>query len=312
MSRVFLAGASGVVGEPLVAQLLEAGHDVTGMTRREEKAEAIRAAGADAVVCDVYEPDGLSAAVAAAKPEVVIHQLTALPWKLDPRQKGVFDANNRIRREGTRNLVAAAQAAGARRFVAQSIAFVYAPVGGWVKSEDDPLIEGAAGDIGDTVDAVSELERQVLEADGLDGLVLRYGWFYGPGSSYADDGYQAQEIRKRRFPIIGDGAGTFSFVHVEDAAAAAVVAAERGAPGVYNVCDDEPAAIREWLPVAAEALGAKKPFRVPAFLARLVAGKAIVGQAAGMRGATNAKAKAELGWQPAHPSWRDGFAQSLG
>ena len=184
-----------------------------------------------------------------------MHELTALPAKLDVREKGVYDANNRIRGEGTRNLVAAAQAAGARRMVAQSIAFVYAPVGGQVKLESDPVMEGAPGEFGGAMDATMDLERQVLEAQGLEGPVLRYGFFYGPGSSYAADGHQASEVRKRRFPIVGAGTGVFSFVHADDAASATVAACERGAPGVYNVCDDDPALLRDWLPVYARAWG---------------------------------------------------------
>ena len=164
----------------------------------------------------------------------------------------------------------------------------------------------------DAVGATMDLERQVLGADGLDGLVLRYGFFYGPGSSYAADGYQAQEVRRRRFPIVGGGKGTFSFIHVDDAAAATVAAVERGAPGIYNVTDDEPAPLSEWLPLYAQALDAPKPWRIPAFIVRLAAGKSVVGMATAMRGASNAKAKRELGWQPAHPTWREGFRNSLG
>ena len=224
--RVFVAGASGVIGRPLVRDLVGAGHDVVGMTRSEERAAEIRAAGAKAAICDALDAAALREAVAAARPEVVVHQLTALPAKLDPRDAGVYTENNRIRREGTANLVAAAGAAGARRIVAQSIAFIYAREGDWVKDEDAPILQ-EEGTFGEAVDAAVDLERQVLEAGGLEGLVLRYGFFYGPGSSYAKSGHQADEVRKRRFPIVGDGAGTFSFVHVEDAAAATTNAVER-------------------------------------------------------------------------------------
>jgi nucleoside-diphosphate-sugar epimerase len=309
--RVFVAGASGVIGRPLVPALLAGGHDVTGMTRRSERADAIRAAGADAVVCDVFDPEALNAAVAAARPEVVVHELTALPAELDPRRKGLYAANNRIRSEGTRNLVAAARAAGARRFVAQSIGFMYAPAGGPVKSETDPIMSGLRGEFGDSVEATLELERQTLDAEGIEGIVLRYAFFYGPGTSYAGDGYQAGEVRRRRFPIIGDGSGTFSFIHVDDAATATVAACGRGTPGIYNVADDEPAPLRDWLPVYAEAVGAKPPWRIPMWLARLVGGSA-AGLAAGMRGCSNARAKAELGWQPRWTSWRQGFREALG
>ncbi len=309
--RVFVAGASGAIGRPLLRQLVAAGHEVTGMTRREERAAEIRADGARCVVCDVFDRPALNEAVAAAKPEVVIHQLTSLPPELDPRKKGIYDANNRIRREGTSNLVGAAGAAGARRMVAQSIAFIYAPTGGWVKTEDASVIS-MPGEFGRAVEATMSLEQQVIGAAGIDGLVLRYGFFYGPGTSYAPDGHQASEVRRRRFPIIGNGAGTFSFVHVEDAASAAVAAAARGDSGIYNVADDEPAPTSAWLPVYARALGAKPPRRVPAWLARLVAGKEVVAFASTMRGASNERAKRELGWQPRYASWRQGFSEALG
>ena len=309
--KVFVAGASGAVGRPLIGQLVAAGHEVTGMTRREDRAAEIRATGAACVVCDVFDQPALDGALATAAPEVVIHQLTSLPQELDPRKKGIYDATNRIRREGTRNLIAAAGAAGARRLVAQSIAFIYAPTGGWVKTEEDPVIS-IPGEFGTAVDATMSLEEQVVGAEELDGLVLRYGFFYGPGTSYAPDGHQASEVRRRRFPIIGDCAGTFSFVHVADAASAAVAATERGASGIYNVADDEPAPTSDWLPAYAEALGAKPPRRVPAWLARLVAGKDVVAFASAMRGASNAKAKRELGWQTRYASWRQGFSEALG
>ena len=309
--RVFLAGASGVIGRPLIAALVGAGHEVTGMTRREERRAEIDAAGAAGVVCDVFDSEALTATVSAARPEVVVHELTALPAKLDVREKGVYDANNRIRTEGTRNLVAAAQAAGARRMVAQSIAFVYAPVGGPVKSEEDPVME-AEGEYGAAVAAAMELERRVTEAEGLEGLVLRYGFFYGPGSSYAANGHQAEEVRRRRFPIVGGGEGVFSFLHVDDAAAATLAACERGEPGIYNVCDDDPAPVREWLPLYAGAVGAKRPMRVPKLIARMVGGQSAVALATTLRGASNAKAKEALGWEPRWASWRQGFEQALG
>jgi nucleoside-diphosphate-sugar epimerase len=311
--RIFVAGASGVIGRPLVAQLLAAGHEVTGMTRSAERAAEVRAAGADAAVCDVFDAAALTAAVAAARPEVVVHELTALPADLDLRKKGVYDATNRIRTEGTRNLIAAASAGGATRFVAQSVGFIYAPQGGPVKYEDDPTMSGAiGGEFGPAVEAMLDLERQTVGAPGLEGLVLRYGFFYGPGTSYASDGFQAGEVRRRRFPIVGDGAGVFSFIHVDDAAAATVAACERGAPGIYNVSDDEPAPVREWLPIYAQAIGAKSPRQVPRWLARLIAGPAVTAFATTLRGCSNGRAKAELGWQPRWSSWRQGFREALG
>lgn len=309
--KVLVAGASGVIGRPVVRQLVAAGHEVSGTTRSRDRAKDVEADGGTPVVCDALDPEALRAAVVEAAPEVVVHELTALPRELDPRKKGIYDATSRLRREGTANLVAAAQAVGARRLVAQSVAFLYEPTGGWVKDENAPPMKGAPGEFGGALDATLDLERQVLGAEGLDGLVLRYGFFYGPGSSYASDGYQAAEVRRRRFPIVGRGTGTFSYVHVDDAAAATVIAVERGAPGVYNIVDDEPAPLREWLPVYAEALGAKRPMRVPAWLAGLVAGRATVSMATKLRGASNAKAKRELGWQPSHASWREGFKTSL-
>lgn len=308
--KVFVAGATGVIGQPLVRQLVAAGHEVTGMSRYEERAAAVRAAGAEAAVCDVFDAEALKAAVAAAAPEVVVHALTALPPAFNPR-KNYLAPTNRVRTEGTRNLIAAAQAAGARRLVAESVCFFYRPEGDWVKDEEAPLYEDAPGHFREAAAAILDLERQVTGAAGLEGLVLRCGWLYGPGTYFAADGSSAEEVRRRRYPLVGVGTGTFSFLHVEDCAAAFVAALQRGAPDAYNVADDEPAPAREWIPVYAEALGAKPPRRVPSWLARLAAGKAMAEAAVQMRGAVNAKAKQELGWQPAHPSWRQGLPESV-
>jgi nucleoside-diphosphate-sugar epimerase len=306
--KVFVAGASGAIGRPLVPQLLAAGHEVTGMTRREENAATIRVAGARAVVCDVFDTAALESAVGEAAPEVVIHELTALPPLLDPKAKDdPLAPTNRLRTEGTRNLVAAAKRAGARRLIAESVAFFYVPEGDWVKAEDAPAFGEAPGPFGTAAKALADLERQVTGAEGLDGLVLRYGWLYGPGTYYDRDGSQTEDFHKRRMPIVGKGTGTFSFIQVEDAAGATVAAVERGEPGIYNVVDDEPAPMSEWVPLFAEAVGAKKPRHVPVWLARLVAGSAVVGMATNQRGAANAKAKREFGWQPRYPSWKEGF-----
>jgi nucleoside-diphosphate-sugar epimerase len=306
--KVFVAGASGAMGRPMVRHLLAAGHEVTGMTRREERAAAIREAGASAVVCDVFDAPSLEAAVAEAAPEVVVHQLTALPPRLDYKAKDdPLAATNRVRSEGTRNLLAAAKVAGARRMVAESVAFLYAPEGDWIKDEEAPLFHGAPDPFGGAVEALADLERQVTEAEGIEGLVLRYGWLYGPGTYFDRDGSQTEEALKRRLPIVGKGTGTFSFLHVEDAAAATMAAVERGAPGVYNVVDDEPAPMREWVPVFCDAVGARKPFRVPVWLVRLIAGSGAANSATQLRGASNAKTKRELGWQPSYSSWRQGF-----
>lgn len=306
--KVFVAGASGAIGRPLVRQLLAAGHEVTGMTRREDRAEEIRAAGAVAVVCDALDATSLEIAVRGAAPEVVVHELTALPPRLDYRAKDdPLEPTNLLRREGTRNLVAAAKAAGARRLIAESVAFFYAPEGDWVKDEEAPLFLDAPPPFGNAAAALADLEQQVLGAEGLEGIVMRYGWLYGPGTYYARDGSLTEDALKRRAPIVGKGTGTFSFVHVDDAASATVAALDRGSPGAYNVVDDDPAPMREWAPAFAEVVGAKKPFRVPTWLARLAAGAGAASMATRLRGASNAKAKRELGWQPRYSSWREGF-----
>jgi nucleoside-diphosphate-sugar epimerase len=305
--RVFVAGAAGAIGRPLVPLLVEAGHEVTGTTRSPERADAISAAGATPAVVDALDADALRAAVEAARPEAVVQQLTSLPDRFNPRQKGFYDATNRLRREGTRNLLAAARAAGAERFVCQSVAIAYAggdPPG--VMDEDAPLALGAPPPFGEGVRVIDEMEREVVEAGGL---VLRYGWFYGPGTWYAEDGSVADDVRRRRFPIVGSGAGLFSFVHVDDAAAATAIALERGGAGIYNVVDDEPAALRDWLPVYAESIGAARPRRAPVWLARLVAGRAAT-ELNRQAGASNEKAKRELGWQPRWSSWREGFREA--
>jgi 2-alkyl-3-oxoalkanoate reductase len=308
--RVFVAGASGAIGRPLVPQLVAAGHEVTGTTRSEQSAGAIRAAAARAAVCDALDPEALRAAVEEAAPEVVVNQLTALPERFDPRNKEIYRATNRLRAESTRTLVDAARAAGARRLVWQSIAFAYAPgPRPEVKDEEAPLAFDAPQPFGEGVRTIDAMERAVIEADGLEGLVLRYGWFYGPGTYFGEDGSTARDVRKRRFPVIGKGAGLFSFIHVDDAASATVAAVERGAPGIYNIVDDEPAAMRDWLPAYAEAIGAKRPLRVPVWVARLAAGK-MVGLMSVQPGASNARAKRELGWEPRWRSWREGFREA--
>jgi nucleoside-diphosphate-sugar epimerase len=305
--RVFLGGASGAVGRPLVPLLVGAGHQVTGMTRSAERAEAIRSSGARSEVVDVFDRDALRRAVGEAAPEVVVHELTSLPERFRPRDERLYDATNRVRAEGTRNLLEAARDAGARRFVCQSVAFSYAPRPSRVHEEQDPLFLDAPAPFAGAVRVLAEMERSVLEADGLEGLVLRYGWFYGPGTYYGAGGATERDVRRRRFPVVGRGSGVFSFIHVDDAAAATVIAAERGAPGAYNIVDDEPAAMSEWLPVYAGAIGAKPPRRVPMWLARLLAGPFVAAMSTTLGGASNAKAKRELGWQPRWASWREGF-----
>jgi len=310
--KVFVAGASGAIGKPLVRQLVAAGHEVTGTTRREERAEGIRAASARAVVCDVFDADELEAAVVEAAPEVVVNQLTSLPQDYNPRSID-YGPTNRVREEGGANLMKAALAAGARRYVTQSIAFIYAPEGEWVLDEEARPFEDAPAPFDKGVRAVLAHERQVLDTEGIEGLVLRYGQFYGPGTYYTPgSGSMALRTSKRMLPIVGGGEGVTSFIHVEDAAGATVAALDRGAPGIYNVTDDEPALMREWLPVYAEAIGAKPPRRVPVWLARIATGKAGAMFGTQLRGASNAKAKRELDWQPSFPSWRQGFREALG
>ena len=311
--RVFLAGATGAIGIRLVPQLVEAGHQVTAITRSQEKLGRLYEFGAEPVLCDVFDAGQLGSVVSRAEPDAVINELTDLPQSLNPRKlKEYYAANDRVRREGTRNLLSAAVAAGARRFLVQGSAYWYAPTDGQVKSEEAPLYLDAPPPIGPAVETIKEVEGAVLTADGVEGVVLRYGFFYGPGTWYAKDGDVGRQVRKRRYPMVGRGEGTYSFIHIDDAAAATVAALERARPGVYNVVDDEPATAAEWIPLYAEALGAKRPPRVPAFLARVIAGDALVTWMLGLRGASNEKIKRELGWQPQYKSWRQGFFQRHG
>jgi 2-alkyl-3-oxoalkanoate reductase len=317
--KVFVAGATGVLGRVLVPQLVARGHEVVGMTKSASKQDLVRSLGAHPVVADALDPDAVAQAVASAEPEVIVHQLTALSGPMsmrDARHPERFSGaimTNRLRTEGTDHLLAAGRAVGARRFVAQSFgAFRWARTGGPVLSEADPLDPDPPGALRPVVKALLHLEQAVTGIEWGEGLALRYGGFYGPGTSIslAADAQMAAPIRKRRFPIVGDGGGVFSYVHVEDAAAATAIAVERGEPGVYYVVDDEPAPAREWLPALASALGAKPPRRVPRWLARLAAGEMATLMMTEVRGASNEKAKRELGWQLRYPSWRQGFATS--
>jgi 2-alkyl-3-oxoalkanoate reductase len=310
--RVFVAGATGAIGRPLVPQLIEAGHEVTGTTRSEERAAELRSKGAEAVVVDAHDSDAFREAVRGARPEVLVHQLTDLPQDFSPRYK--YGKTNELRSRVTRDLIAAGREAGARRVVAQSIAFLYVPAGDMVKDEEAPTLSSrvaGGGKFGEAADATLDMEQQVVGAEGMDGLVLRYGFFYGPGTWFANGTGLAKAYRRRMSPIVGSGEGVFSFIHVEDAAAATVAAVERGAPGIYNVSDDEPAPANDWMPVFAAAVGGGKPLRVPLWLGKLAAGENAV-QVETMRGASNAKAKRELGWEPRYASWRQGFSEGLG
>jgi 2-alkyl-3-oxoalkanoate reductase len=299
--RVFVAGAGGAIGSRLVPQLIDAGHEVIGTFRSPGSAERLRALGAEPVALDLLDANAVRKAVLASEPEAIVHQATALANLRDFKHfDRSFAQTNRLRTEGADALLAAAREAGVHRFVAQSYASArYARVGGPVKSEDDPLDATPVPAMRETVAALRYLDETVTEAGGI---ALRYGTFYGA----SNDGL-VEPVRKRQFPIVGNGGGVTSFIHLEDAAAATVLALERDGGGVYNIVDDEPAPGREWLPVLAEVLGAKPPRRVPGWLARLFAGEAVVMMGTESRGASNAKAKRELGWEPRYPSWRQGF-----
>jgi nucleoside-diphosphate-sugar epimerase len=319
--KIFLAGATGVLGRALVPQLVAQGHEVVGMTRSASKQDLVRSMGARPVVADALDRDAVAQAVTSAEPEVIVHELTALSGPMsmrDARHPERFEGaimTNRLRTQGTDHLLAAGRAVGARRFVAQSFgAFRFARAGGPVQSEDDPLDPDAPGAPQPGVEAIVYLEETVTTIAWGEGLALRYGGFYGPGTSISldPDAQMAAPVRKRRFPIIGDGGGVFSYVHIEDAAAATAAALDHGQPGIYNIVDDEPAPVREWLPVLASALGAKPPRHIPRWLGRLAAGETATAMMTEAKGASNEKAKRELSWQLRYPSWRQGFAQGLG
>ena len=302
--RVFVTGATGAIGTRLVPQLKERGHEVIGTTRSPEKAERLREAGPEPVVLDVLDRDAVREAVARAQPDAIVHEATALAGMTDLKHfDQSFAPTNRLRTEGADALLAAARAGGVRLFVSQSYAgWPYAREGGPVKTEEDPLDPTPVPAMHETFDAIRYLEQATVKAGGA---ALRYGGFYGS----PDDG-QLELVRKRRFPIVGDGGGVWSFVHLDDAAAATILALEQGASGIYNVVDDEPAPVREWLPALADAIDAKPPRHVPAWLARLLAGESGVVLMTESRGASNAKAKRELGWTLRYPSWREGFPAS--
>src|SRR5215213_3334561 len=313
--RIFVAGATGAIGRRLLPLLLTGGHQVTAMTRRPDRAAGLRAAGADPVVADALDREAVLAAVTAARPEVVVHELTDLAGMRDFRKfdEG-FAATNRLRTEGTDHLLAAAKAAGARRFVAQSFAgWPFKRVGGPVKDENDPLDDAPPKPVSQTLGAIRHLEDAVTRDSGIEGIALRYGGFYGPGTSLAVDppGELTELIRKRRFPVVGSGMGIWSMIHIEDAASATAAAMERGESGVYNVVDDDPVAVSVFVSEVANAVGAKPPRHLPRWVGRLLAGEAGVVMMTEIRGASNAKAKRELGWELRHPSWRQGFREGM-
>ncbi len=307
--RVFVAGATGAIGRQLVPRLVALGHEVHGMTRSASKQAMLHELGAVPVVADALDPEQVAEAVSLARPDVIVHELTSLTG-VERYTERAAAPTNRLRTEGTDHLLSAGRAVGVRRFVAQGVAGfgAYARSGGPVKSEDDPLDPEPVPEMRETLAAIRHLESAVLGAQWTEGIVLRYGTFYGPGTSLAPGEEQFEMIRKRRFPVVGDGGGVWSFIHIADAAEATVAAVEHGSRGVYNVVDDDPAPVAEWLPALAQTLGAKRPMRVPRFVARLLAGEAGVVMMTEIRGASNAKAKRDLAWNPAHPSWREGFA----
>jgi nucleoside-diphosphate-sugar epimerase len=316
--KIFLAGATGAIGRRLVPLLIAGGHEVVGATRTSARAEALRNAGAEPVIVDVLDRHVVTSAVVTARPHVVIHQVTALAgahrFKNFDRD---FSATNLLRTEGTANLLAAARAAGAKRFVAQSYTgWPNIREGGRVKTEDDPLDPNPPATMRQTLEAIRRLEAAVSSAPDMTGIVLRYGSFYGPGTSLGTDGGTEpgdiiRLVCQRKFPVVGGGRGVWSFTHINDAAAAARLAAERGPAGLYNIVDDEPAEVSVWLPELARAIGARPPFRVPAWLVRGVIGDALLEMMTTARGSSNAKAKRVLGWRPIYPSWRDGFRRGL-
>ncbi len=307
--RIFVAGATGAVGRGLVPLLVSNGHEVVGLTRTPEKAEAIRALGAQAAVADGLDADSIRRAVVSARPDIIVHEMTDLRGASDLRAfDRSFATSNRLRTEGVDHLLSAAREAGVKRLVAQSFCgWPYARTGGPVKSEEDPLDPDPPQEFRRTLDAIRYLEAAVVGADHLAGIVLRYGAFYGEGTGVFD-GSMVGELRRRRVPLIGDAAGWGSFLHVDDAARATAIAVERTCTGIYNIVDDDPAPVSTWLPALARMLNAKRPFRAPVWLARLMAGDHVVTLMTQARAGSNAKARNQLGWRPVVSSWREGFA----
>jgi len=311
--RIFLAGATGAIGQRLVPLLVDAGHEVVGSTRTPAKVDGLRLAGATPVVLDGRDGDAVRRAVHEAEPEVVVHQMTALSGNLDLRHFAEsFAETNRLRTESTDRLVEAAVEAGARRFIAQSFAgWPNEQSGGPVKTEEAPLNTNPPKQVRETLGAILHLESVTTGTPGIEGLALRYGGFYGPGNALGKGGMMLDAVVKRQMPIVGGGSGIWSFLHIDDAAQATALAVDRGAPGIYNIVDDEPAPVSEWLPYLADVLGARPPRRVPAWLARLIVGEAAVSMMTKIRGSSNAKAKRELDWNLEYPTWRVGFRDGL-
>jgi nucleoside-diphosphate-sugar epimerase len=312
--RVFVAGSTGAVGRSLVPHLLEKGYEIVALIRSPQKAKEIEAIGAKVVIADALDEQSLSAAIIQAEPEVIIHQLTGLAGVVNlKRFDEEFALTNRFRTEVTDTMLAAARQVGTRRFIAQSFCgWPFAREGGPVKTEEDPLDPNPPASFPRTLAAIQYLEDTMRRTVDLQALALRYGIFYGPGTGIAKDGSIVELVRKRRMPIVGDGAGIWSFIHIQDVARATVAAISHGDPGIYNVVDDEPAPVSTWLPALADAVGAKPPYKVPVWLGKLAIGEGGVSIMTKIRGGSNAKAKRELGWQPIYPSWRPGFVEGLG
>ena len=304
MMKVFVAGATGAIGKQLVPRLVAAGHEVVGMTHRDSGRAQVEELGATAVVADALDPDQVAEAVGRADPDVILHQLTAI-GAIDYRQfDRDFALTNRLRSEGTDHLLAAGRAVGVQRFVAQSQCSFYGREGGSLRTEEDPLDPSPPPEMRESLAAMKHLDEAVLGARWTEGIVLRYGFFYGPGTSRTPGSAMYRMVCEQQFPLVGDGGGVWSFVHIGDAAEATVAAIEHGSRGVYNIVDDDPAPVAEWLPALARMLGAEQPPRVP----RHATGDEGAVMMTELRGASNAKARRELAWRPAHPSWRQGFA----
>ncbi|SDK47083.1 Nucleoside-diphosphate-sugar epimerase [Nocardioides sp. YR527] len=314
--RIFIAGGTGAVGIRMVPLLVAAGHEVYGSTRHETGCEALAGMGATGIVMDPLNAQSVHDAVAKVEPEVIVHQLTALAGLTGNLKKWdqEFAMTNRLRTEGTDHLLSAARAAGVRRFVAQSFGggWTYERTGGWVKDETTPLIGDPGKEARSSLAAIRHLEDAVTSASDLEGLVLRYGNFYGPGNAASREGAIGELLRAGKMPVVGGGTGVWSFVHIDDVGAATAAAIERGAPGIYNIVDDEPAPVNQWMPFLAEQVGGRNPMRLPAWLARPLIGEFGVALMTSVRGSSNAKAKRELGWTPSYATWREGFRTGIG
>ncbi len=311
--KVFIAGATGAVGRPLVSALIRAGHSVVGLTRSSARAELIRRMGAEPIVADGLDESAVAAVLGSTRPDAVIHEMTDLAGATDLRNfERTFAGSNQLRTKGTDILLASARKAGVKRFVAQSYCgWPYARVGDAIKTEADMLDPDPPAQLRATLEAIRHVESVVTGSVPPEGIVLRYGAFYGPGTGMLDPTMVSQ-VRNRRVPLIGDGGGWWSFIHVEDAAEATVKALERGRPGsIYNIVDDDPAPVSEWLPALADAVGGGRPFHLPAWIARIFAGEHLVVMMTQVRAGSNRKAKAELDWRPAHASWREGFSEIM-